>query len=156
MGAFLTSSNFNHLIWSGRGALGFYDHFADFIMLTATALLILISYRINMQGDRQDFVMRYICLSLPISVKSILLTLVLGLLASSFDNPEYMQKIAELNEQLKSNQISQDTFHSSAELLGKELHTGWIGFSTYLIVYLYMFWRYVTVFRIASGKKAYV
>ena len=150
MAIFLTSTA-GYNIWSIHAPLTLHDYASDMVYLIMTALIIVASFKINNTGDGKDFLIRFTCLSLPISIKSTLVGLILGILGFMLDvqlyisaNPDAMpiSPTQEDYDYFFENNIDQVT--SSMGLL-----------LTMIFMMIYIFWRYTVCFKVASGQKEY-
>ena len=105
-----------------------WDHAIDEMMIGSTLLGIMWMYQINTKGDGQNFIARYICLSFPIGVKSLLLVFVL--LIGLFTLAEFIEQM-EIPEEETSVHI----------------------FILLVLVIAYFYLRLAYAMRIASGAK---
>jgi len=55
----------------GYMMLNFWDYASDVVLLGSTAFAAIVFFRINESGDNRDFIKRYICLSIPVMVRSV-------------------------------------------------------------------------------------
>lgn len=83
---FMTAS-VGSFVWSDAAPLNLYDRIIDTLSVCICITAIILSYKINQGHAGNDFLKRYLCLSFPIFIKTILLIIVLSILAVSFDNP---------------------------------------------------------------------
>ena len=101
----------------------------DALYVVMTAIFIIISFKINQKNDGQNFISRYMCLSFPIVIKFIVVLLLLGFVGAFLDDPDFFNS--------ETDDVSTGIFTTIAVLLS----------------YLFMLWRYVTCFKIASTPK---
>ena len=119
-----------------------FDYISDVTVILATIVFVFKTYKINTAGDNKFFTKRYICLSLPITLKSSVVSIFLllpGLIYSSINGPS----LEELEAMDPNTQI---------ELA---LETEIMFCMALILTYFYAYWRYTTAFKIASGQKEY-
>lgn len=112
-----------HLLYSGHDNL--FDRLTDITQLVAVLIILFYSNFVNRKGDNRDFIMRYICLSVPISIKAMCLALILGILDGII---------------LKASGHLADLKYPSEFILC-------------LLVDIFLIWRYRVTFIIASGQS---
>jgi hypothetical protein len=120
----------------GQIELNIYDRLIDLAMIVFVFISMFIGFKINQNGDKTNFVKRYICISFPIAMKVFILTFTLGIITGLLDNPNYLSP--DYNAAL-------DTKSSA----------GPYGFTLVLLIYLYSIWCMATSMKIASGQKEY-
>lgn len=123
----MTTFMYEALYDSGANA---YDYMIDVMSLLFTVIHILIAYRINEKGDGENFLSRYICLSLPVGVQTFLVAIILGVVAAIFDEAD-----------------------SSVVYEEEEIQTTMSLVIVTMLTYCYPVWRYITDFKIASGQS---
>lgn len=114
----------------------FFDYINQIVMLVGTILPVLIAFKINQSGDKKDFIARYICLGLPIGIKSSFITL-LPFIIDPFLFPSSAESYLD------------DTIKIDFE------HAAKVAFVSGIITYVYVIWRYTVSFKIASGQEEY-
>lgn len=150
MSIFLTST-VGYNIWSVHAPLTLHDYASDIVYLAISILIILVSFKINNKGDGKDFLLRYICLSLPISIKSILVGLILGVLGFMLD----VQLYISANPDIMPSSPTQEDYDYFFEN-GIDQVTSNMGILLTMIgIMLYILWRFTVCFKIASGQEEY-
>ncbi|PCK00312.1 MAG: hypothetical protein COA45_00585 [Zetaproteobacteria bacterium] len=129
-------------MWSSRQYLTTVDYTYDAFVVIFLILSLTACYKINSKGNNTNFITRYICLSLPITSKTILFSILLVIPAFSYS----LMTGPSLEELEAMDPNIQIEMSAAAELL-------FIG--SQALTYLYAYWRYVTCFKIASGQKEY-
>ncbi len=122
-----------------------YDYLLDFVGIAFTAIAIIYSSFINKSGDNKAFVSRYICISIPLTIKFVILLWFANVISTSLDSEYFKAGLdlidpALLTEEQHLDQISQF------------LKTGPFAFASIIIIYLWLIWRYKGAFEIASGR----
>ena len=128
--------------------LSLYSYLADIIYLTVTLAAIIQAFKKNQSGDGKDFIVRYICLSAPITIKVTIFAFILGMLAFFIDFTLYAIQNPEVAEALQNESNITSNIFSQAPL-----GPGYL--SVISIIALYYYWRYISAFKIASGQKEY-
>ena len=117
-----TTNAVSHLFYDP--GINIFDHLSDVVDLIATASMIIFSNLVNSRGNNRDFIARYVCLSVPIGIKGLILTVALAIFIGTME------------------------VH-----LGKVEHGGGIPtLAAVLIVEIFLFSRYLVAFKIASGQ----
>lgn len=112
----------------------FYDMISDAFIFLSAAGYPLLAYYINNKGDNQDVIKRFIMIAVPITIQSIFIFMIPIAVAFIIDNIEIILSAAEDEE-------------FPITVMGP-WSTASIGGSM-----LYMAWRYIVAFSIASGLK---
>ncbi len=146
MSVFLTAT-FGYNIWSTRPPLTLHDYAADIVYLAISFLIIFMSFKINNTGDGKDFLIRYICLGLPITIKSILIGLIFGMFGGALDIHLYISA----NPDLMPESATQEDYNSLFENIPSNM--GIVLAMTFMMIYI--LWRYIVSFKIASGQEEY-
>jgi hypothetical protein len=129
-----------HYIW--RQDLNFYNYLNDAISLTFVIFIVMYAFSINKAGDSRDFTSRYICITVPIGVKTMILSFVIGIPACLFTNRDQLPSLAGHKAAL-------------AGSIATPVHfvAGWPDTTALLLVFLY-FWNRIRVsFKIVSGQS---
>lgn len=93
-------------------------------VFTAVMVTLALAYRVNEMGDDRDFVERYVCLSLPISLQFTVL--------------DYVLRAVEYQILMTHTELAMPAWHA-------------IDIGMTALLYGYALWRTATAFRIASG-----
>ncbi len=175
-GLFMTNT-VGIVIWSETFSLSIYDRLTDLFFILTIIITFIISYRLNGGIGGQNFVERYVCLSLPITITSTLIAIVLIIPAMGFDNAEllttefealestigadqaFLSELENLDEQLTAGKIT-EAEHTLAydAIIDKnvpdlEFKTGILSFLAMLLGQLYVIWRYAACFRIFAKQQ---
>lgn len=132
--------------------ISYYDYTIDVITAFAFIYTIYTCYKINRNNDNKNFVSRYACLSFPITVKFLVLSLLLFVPAMILDmfyhSWEETLSLASSIKSANETQIDQ----TIDEIFDEDIRSGPFTVLYTLLLYLYAYWRYTVCFKIASGK----
>lgn len=95
-------------------------------IFTTVMVTLALAYRFNEQGDDRDFVDRYVCLSLPISIQFTVL--------------DYVLRAVEYQILMTNPDLAMSAWYA-------------INIAMTALLYGYALWRTATAFRIASGAN---
>lgn len=130
----------------GQSDITIYNYVLDTVNILGIALIIYITYTINIRGDGQNFIMRFTCLNFPIAIKTALLTIILGAAGGAIDvilatrsNPNNLPGI----DQAQLEQIAQ------YELANSNIGPGAI--AAIILALLYALRRFVVCFKIVNN-----
>ncbi|MEZ5919120.1 MAG: hypothetical protein R3D66_04165 [Alphaproteobacteria bacterium] len=132
--SFFITISVGHAINAGSPSPTLYARLIDVVFIFSQTFIIFYTSKINRTGDGKHFLSRYICLSFPITIKVTFLMLLLGILAAFGDNTDIV--------------LDDSTDFDPSKML-----TGPYALSGACLAYLYMVWRYIAGFKIASGLK---
>lgn len=119
-------------MWADAPALNVYDYLTDTSFLIIVIFTVLYAYKINGGNEGKDFITRYTCISLPITIKSTLLVIVLVVVALPLDYPELIEEefgaalyedvtleeqITVLDQKLNKGAITQEEYGLARELI---------------------------------------
>jgi hypothetical protein len=135
-----TTQSAAFLMWSGRENYSFFIALNDILLVAYNISLLCVTFTINTKGDNKDYTTRLFCLSLPIGVKTNLVSIIFVLPAFV-----YSLAVGPSLEELEAMDPNKQIELSSTEEL--------FFFFGYLFSYLFSLWRYVVCFKIAAGVK---
>lgn len=133
-----------HAMWSDIPSITLYDQLADISFLAVIIFTVLYTYKLNGGSEGVDFITRYTCLSLPITIKSTILVFFLIIIALILDNPE-MFKEDFLSQQTET-EISTISYDD-------EPVTGVFFLGAMIIAQIYVIWRYIICFKIIRQNE---
>ena len=114
----------------------YFDYINQAIVLVSAVLPIIVVFNINKSGDGKEFIVRFMCLSFPIAIKSNVISIIPFII-----DPFLFPQSADFNlDELKDIDYK---------------HLSKVGFASGIMVLAYSLWRYIICFKIASGQKEY-
>jgi hypothetical protein len=125
-----------------EGHYNVYDFISDGVTILYTVASILYLFSLNKKGDGRNFLVRYICLAIPITVKMFLLALPLGVAVFFLDNPAIVSAASASGK-------NQKAFDEALN----HIATGPYTCIAVVACLLFCFFLYRNAFRIASGQS---
>lgn len=114
--------------------VNFYNYLIDGLMIASTVGIIIYCRFINNTGDQKDLLVRYVCITIPISIKFLPLSFIAGFLFFIVDNLDIITASEASLEPTESMGI------------------GPCSFASIVVLYAFLIWRYKVNFMIASGR----
>jgi len=128
---------FGTALFADAAPANIYNYISDGFYVLITGLTVLHTFKINQKGDDNEFIVRFICIGLPVTLKVTLLSLILGVIVAPID-----LALAGIN----LNEIDAANFSTES---GPATAIAIISMS---LLALHFFTR---SFKIASGQKGY-
>ena len=141
----LTTAIFNFNIWHAAEQLTISDYATDITMIAFAFASVLICYRVNAHGDNADFIARWICLSLPVSIRTLAVgfcLMIIALIITGLYDADISPSLEELKA-MTEEEINQIEFSAVSDF---------ILFLVIPLSLLYFLRRISTAFKIASGQ----
>lgn len=123
-----------------------YGHIYHAILVITAVILPIVIFKINNKGDGKDFLMRYICLNLPITIKLFLLQLLTASFTYYLDNPDLYRTV--------SRAAINHSFANTIDTTKNLMKIGPYTIAANIFINLVLFWKYAVAFKIASGQTA--
>ena len=114
-----------------------------FFDITLFILMPFFCFYINQRGDNKDFIKRYVCLSLPVGLLTLLISFIPIHVAYFFENYDYILSYMSLTAKMPTNEIP--LFYMP--------EIGLWSLGVLILTYIFVGWRYWVTFQIASGMK---
>ena len=141
-----TTATYNFNRWHDTDQLTIFYYVIDITTVAYTFALVLICYRVNAQGDNTDFIARWICLSLPVSVRflvfvvcALIIAIIIGGLYDADISSPSLEELKTMTEE----EINQIEYSAVSDF---------ILFLPLPLSLLYLLRRISTAFKIASGQ----
>lgn len=136
-------------------SVSIYDHIICDTGLLAFIITLYASFKINKSNDNTDFVARYVCISFPIGIKTLLLTIILFIPALILDIFYYAWDEITIFISKMQNMSQAEIDTSLKDIFDKSDQSGPYSAFISILVYLYIFSRFTKSFKIASGQMEY-
>ncbi|MCB1783413.1 MAG: hypothetical protein KDI13_05405 [Alphaproteobacteria bacterium] len=148
----LTSLISTSILGSSATEQTVYSILADIIVIITMSISVIWTYKINMTGDKRDFILRYISLCVPIAIQAGITSLILGIVCAPLDlmfllyseHPEILGQSTNIDESALADEMLKTM---------AKFKMGPFSLAGTVIIYIYILWRLTSAFKIASGLK---